>query len=90
MGTELVRSSLCEEPVDLPRHHEPSRLLRRLFSIVSVGALVTAPIAALALWLLLTDPVTASAVIERGDLLPVFKALAVVIGQALKALMSLL
>ena len=57
---------------------------------MSVGALLTAPIAALALWLLLTDPVTASAVIQRGDLLPVFKALAVVIGQALKALMSLL
>lgn len=76
--------------MDRPRHHEPSRFLRRLFSVVSVGALITAPIAALALWLLLTDPVTASAVIQRGDLLPVFKALAVVIGQALKALMSLL
>jgi hypothetical protein len=75
---------------DRPRQHEPSRLLRRLFSIVSIGALVTAPIAALALWLLLTDPVTAGAVIERGDLLPVLKALALVVGQALKALMALL
>jgi hypothetical protein len=75
---------------DRPRQHEPSRLLRRLFSIVSVGALITAPIAALALWLMLTDPVTASAVIERGDLLPVFKALAVVIGNAFKTLMTLL
>ena len=75
---------------DRPRQHEPSRLLRRLFSIVSVGALITAPIAALALWLLLTDPVTASAVIERGDFWPVLKALASVFGHALKALMSLL
>jgi hypothetical protein len=39
---------------------------------------------------MLTDPVTASAVIERGDLLPVFKALAVVIGNAFKTLMTLL
>ncbi|MEO8681979.1 MAG: hypothetical protein ABI665_23225 [Vicinamibacterales bacterium] len=65
-------------------------MLRRLFGIVSIGALVTAPIAALALWLLLTDPVTASAVIERGDLLPVLKALALVVGKALRAAMMLL
>lgn len=76
--------------MDRPRPQERRRLIRRLFGIVSVGALITAPIAALALWLLLTDPVTAGAVIERGDLLPVLKALALVVGNALKALMSLL
>jgi hypothetical protein len=75
---------------DRPRQQEPSRLLRRIFSIVSVGALITAPVAALALWLLLTDPLTASAVMERGDLMPVLKALALVFGKALKAVMTLL
>lgn len=79
-----------QSSTDRPRQQEPSRLLRRVFSVVSVGALVTAPVAALALWLLLTDPVTASGVMERGDLMPVFKALAVVFGKALKAVMTLL
>ena len=35
-----------------------------------------APVAALSLWLLISDPVTAAAVMERGDLLPVLAALA--------------
>jgi hypothetical protein len=45
------------------------------------------PVAALALWLLLTDPVTAAGVLERGDLLPVVKAIATVVGKAITAVL---
>ena len=52
---------------DLPK----SRFWGRVFSAVSIGAVLLAPVAALALWLMVSDPVTAAAVMERGDLLPV-------------------
>ena len=70
---------------DRPRPPARSRLLRHLVGVVSVGALVLAPVAALTLWLLLTDSVTAAAVVERGDLAPVLKALATFVGRAIAA-----
>ena len=59
-------------------------------SAVSVGALLLAPVAALALWLLISDPVTAAAVMERGDLLPVLEAIIKMIGSAIKTVMDVL
>ena len=59
-------------------------------SAVSVGALLLAPVAALALWLLISDPVTAAAVMERGDLLPVLEAVIKMIGSAIKTVMDVL
>ena len=76
---------------DRPRVLPPKgRTLRRLFGAVSVSAMVLAPVSAIALWLLLTDPVTAAGVVDRGDLLPVVKALAVAFGKALTAVLRLL
>jgi hypothetical protein len=49
-----------------------------------------APIAALSLWLLMSDAVTAAAVMERGDLLPLFAAIAKILGKALMSVMSAL
>lgn len=71
---------------ELPR----SRFWGRLLSAVSVGALLLAPVAALALWLLISDPVTAAAVMERGDLLPVLEAVIKMIGSAIKTVMDVL
>jgi hypothetical protein len=62
----------------------------RLFSFLSVGALTLAPVAALSLWLLISDPVTAAAVMERGDLLPVVVALAKLVGKEFAAVLALL
>jgi len=42
------------------------------------------------LWLLISDPVTAAAVMERGDLLPVLAALAKILGKAIMAALSAL
>jgi hypothetical protein len=73
---------------DRPRQLPKSRFWPRLFSAVSVSALVLAPAAALALWLLMSDPVTAAAVMERGDLMPVFAAIAKIMGKAVMSLLS--
>jgi hypothetical protein len=75
---------------DRPRQLPRSRLMARLFSIVSVSAVVLAPVAAATLWLLISDPVTAAGVVERGDLLPVLVALAKIVGKAITAVMSAL
>ena len=75
---------------DRPRPQQKSRFWPRLFSFVSIAAVTMAPIAALALWVMITDPVTAAAVMERGDLLPVLAALAKVIGKAFAAILAIL
>lgn len=64
--------------------------MTRLFSFLSVGSLTLAPLAALTLWLLISDPVTAAAVMERGDLLPVLGALAKLVGKAFAAVLAIL
>jgi len=71
---------------ELPR----SRFWERLFSTVSIGALLLAPVAAMALWLLISDPVTAAAVMERGDILPVIEAILKMVGKAISAVMNVL
>ena len=75
---------------DRPRPQPRSRLPQRVFSIVSVSAVVLAPVAAATLWLLISDPVAAAGVVERGNLLPVFVALAKIVGKAISAVMSAL
>jgi hypothetical protein len=50
--------------------------------------MVLTPVAVLSLWLLMTDPVTAAAVMERGDLLPVLVALAKILGKAMLSVLS--
>ena len=75
---------------DRPRQLPKSRFWPRLLSFVSVSSLTLAPVAALSLWLLISDPVTAAAVMERGDLLPVLSALAKVIGKAFVSLLAIL
>jgi hypothetical protein len=75
--------------MDRPRQTPPVNRLRwRLFNVVSLVAISLAPIAALSLWVLMSDPVTAAGVIERGDLMPVAYALAKMIGKAITAVLS--
>jgi hypothetical protein len=65
-------------------------MLRVTFSVVALGVLLAAPVAAAALWLLLTDPVVAVAVAERESLLPLVRTLVVAIGETLAALVAYL
>ena len=50
---------------DRPRLAPKSRFWPRLLSALSVSAVVLAPVAAMALWLLISDPVTAAAVMNK-------------------------
>lgn len=75
---------------DRRREQPKSRFWGRVLSTVSIGAIVLAPVAALSLWLLVSDPVTAAAVMERGDLLPVLEALIKMVGRAITAVMNVL
>jgi len=70
---------------DRPRQLPKSRFWPRVFGTISVSALVLASFGALSLWMLMTDPVTAAAVMERGSMLPVMAALAKMIGKAIMA-----
>jgi len=65
------------------------RMLKTTFNVVAIAAFLAAPIAAVTLWLLLTDPLLAGEV-DRGSLLPVFRALVVTIGKALAAVLAYL
>ena len=82
--------ALSRPATDRPRQLPKSRFWPRLFSFVSVSSLTLAPVAALSLWLLISDPVTAAAVMERGDLLPVLGALAKILGKAVVSLLAAL
>ena len=82
--------ALPKSTTDRPRQLPKSRLWPRLFSFVSVSSITLAPVAALSLWLLISDPVTAAAVMERGDLLPVLSALAKILGKAFVSLLAVL
>ena len=82
--------ALLKPSTDRPRQLPKSRFWPRLLSLVSLSSVTLAPIAALSLWLLMSDPVTAAAVMERGDLLPVLGALAQVIGKAFVSLLAAL
>ena len=82
--------ALPRPATDRPRQLPKSRFWPRLFSFVSVSSLTLAPVSALSLWLLISDPVTAAAVMERGDLLPVLGALAKVLGKAIASLIAIL
>jgi len=75
---------------DRPRQLPRSRFWPRIFSAVSLVSVTLAPVAALSLWLLISDPVTAAAVMERGDLLPVLAALAKILGKAIMTALSAL
>ncbi len=66
------------------------RMMRATFNVVGLGAFLAAVIAAVALWLLLTDPVLAGEVTDRNSLWPVIRTLAVAVGNAIAAVLAYL
>ena len=66
------------------------RMIRTTFNVVALGAFLGAPVAAVALWLLLTDPVLAGEVTEGGSLFPIVRTLIVTIGKAIAAVLAYL
>ena len=70
------------------RRPRRGRVFRTTFNVVGLGAIVAAPVAAVSLWLLLTDPVLAGEVAEKGSLLPVVKTLMFAVGKAIAAVLA--
>ncbi len=66
------------------------RVVRTTFNVVGLGAVIAALVAAVSLWLLLTDAVLAGEVAERGSLLPVMKTLVFAVGRAIAAVLAYL
>ncbi|MGE0041550.1 MAG: hypothetical protein AB7H88_10985 [Vicinamibacterales bacterium] len=77
-------------PDGIVRESRGARLVRTTFNVVGTAAVVAAPLAAVTLWLLLTDPATAAAVHERGDLVSVMTVLAKTLGKAVAAVLAYL
>jgi hypothetical protein len=65
-------------------------VVRTTFNVVGLTAVVAAPVAAVSLWLLLTDPVLAGEVTEQESFLPVLKTLVFAVGEALAAVLAYL
>ena len=65
-------------------------MMRTTFNVVAWGALTAAPVAAVALWLLLTDPVLAGEVADTGSALPIARTLIVAFGKAIAAVLAFL
>ncbi len=70
------------------RRPRRGRVFLTTFNVVGAGAIVAAPVAAVSLWLLLTDPVLAGDVAENGSVLPVVKALVFTLGKAIAAVLA--
>lgn len=77
-------------PPDARRRPTPRRIVVATFSVVGVSAVVAAPVAALSLWLLLTDPTAAGALVERGDVAPLARSLFLAVSDALVKLLAYL
>lgn len=66
------------------------RLVRLSVSLFGTIAVVSAVFAAATIWLLLTDPVTVTEAVDRGEVSPIVRELASVLYSALAGLLKYL
>jgi hypothetical protein len=73
-----------------PHFGEPlgTRVARTTFGVLGLSAVCAAPLVAIALWLLLTDPVTAGHVADSDALVPVVQALVLAVGKAIVSILA--
>ena len=64
------------------------RVVLTTFNVVGLGAVLTAPVAAVSLWLLLTDPAIAGEVAETGSLVPLVRTLLFAVGKAIATVLA--
>ena len=70
------------------RRKRRGRVVRTTVNVVGAGAVVAAPVAAVSLWLLLTNPVLAGEVVERESLFPIVKTIVVAVGKAIATVLA--
>ena len=61
---------------------------RMVFGILGVGSLTAAALAALTMWVLMTDPATAAEVADSGSLMPVLQLFVRTVGSALVSILK--
>lgn len=66
------------------------RVVRTTFNVVGASAVVAAPVAAVSLWLLLTNPVIAGEVVENESLYPLVKTMVFTVGKAIATVLAYL
>lgn len=66
------------------------RMMRTTFNVVAFSAITAAPVAAVSLWLLLTDPVLAGEVADTGSMLPIARTILFAVGKAIAAVLAFL
>lgn len=81
-------ATLHPSPDGFSRRPQRGRVMRTTFNVVGVSAVVAAPVAAVSLWLLLTNPVLAGEVVERESLYPVVKTLVFAVGKAIATVLA--
>ena len=82
----------CSHPMAAAYHSRHRPRAWPAYALAGAGALAACatPIAALGVWLLLTDPVVAADVATSGDLLPLARAIADTLGEALRDVLAYL
>lgn len=75
-------------PDGFGRRRRSGRVVRTTFNVVGVSAVVAAPVAAVSLWLLLTNPVLAGEVVERESFYPIVKTMVVAVGKAIATVLA--
>ena len=77
-------------PVDPLSESLGARVARTTFGVLGLGALGAATFVAAALWLLLTDPVTAGHVADADEMFPVVQALVLAVGKVVLSILAYL
>jgi hypothetical protein len=77
-------------PDGFSRRRRRGRVVRTTVNVVGFGAVVAAPVAAVSLWLLLTNPVLAGEVAEQESLFPLVKTLVLAVGKAIVTVLAYL
>ena len=77
-------------PDGYDRRVRRGRVILTTFNVVGVSAFAAAPVAAVSLWLLLTDPLVAGEVADSGSMFPVVRSLFYTVGRALAAVLAYL
>ena len=77
-------------PDGFSRRARKGRVVRTTCNVVGVSAVVAAPVAAVSLWLLLTNPVLAGEVVERESFLPIVKTIVFAVGKAIATVLAYL
>ena len=77
-------------PDGFNRRPRRGRVVRTALNVVGFGSVAAAMVAAVSLWLLLTDPVLAGEVAEKESFFPVVKTLVFAFGKALAAVLAYL